>query len=209
MIRAYSQCDQDLVVLGIFAKNKLSKGRYIDIGAHDGVSLSNTKIFEEIGWDGVCIEPNPDVFKLLMKNRRSINLNVAISDKNGTADFIKINGKSEMLSGIADFMSESHEKRIKSENSQNGGDSEKIVVKTRNIMGIIDEYFTDRHIDFMSIDVEGGEFKILKSIDFEKYVIDLLVVEKNYDESIVYEFMMSQGYYCIPLEQDDLFIRRG
>jgi hypothetical protein len=58
-------------------------GFYIDIGANDGKSYSNTFIFENIGWDGICVEPLPIVYKLLMQNRQCDCFNVAVSETRG------------------------------------------------------------------------------------------------------------------------------
>ena len=63
-MKFYSQFEQDKFVYENFFINK-NKGYFVDIGAHDGVTFSNSKFFEELEWDGVCIEPNPKVFSIL------------------------------------------------------------------------------------------------------------------------------------------------
>ena len=63
----YSQCKQDQYINESFFKGKDS-GVFVDIGAHNGISLSNSYFFEkELGWNGVCIEPMPEVYSELKK----------------------------------------------------------------------------------------------------------------------------------------------
>jgi len=66
----YSQLDQDLWILSKFDKDY--KGFFIDIGAHDGISLSNSFLLEQNGWHGACVEPSVTEFEKL-KNSRSCN----------------------------------------------------------------------------------------------------------------------------------------
>lgn len=62
----YSQAGQDKYLIENIYKNK-EKGFFIDIGAHDGITYSNTYYLEkELGWSGICIEPNPKIYKQLL-----------------------------------------------------------------------------------------------------------------------------------------------
>ena len=68
----FSQYDQDRYVNEQFFKNKKG-GVFVEIGAYDGVLLSNTFFFKKyLGWTGICIEPIPDVFSRLKSNRSAI-----------------------------------------------------------------------------------------------------------------------------------------
>src|SRR5438477_6627714 len=60
---------------------------FLDVGAYDGADLSNSLVFEELGWKGICVEANSDVFPRLQANRRCICLNVACSDREGFANY--------------------------------------------------------------------------------------------------------------------------
>merc|ERR1711920_999766 len=57
----YSQGDQDKWLARLFGTTY--RGYYLDIGAHDGVIISNTQALDERGWQGVCVEPLPTNFK--------------------------------------------------------------------------------------------------------------------------------------------------
>jgi len=58
--RYYGQHGEDFLLWHFF--NYRRDGYFLDIGAHDGIALSNTKSFEERGWRGICAEPVPPVF---------------------------------------------------------------------------------------------------------------------------------------------------
>merc|ERR1711871_555504 len=128
-------------------------GFYIDIGAHDGKNKSNTYYFYKKGWKGINIEPIPKVFKKLLINKpRDINLNVAVSDKNGYADFTINEGYTEMLSGLKNKYDKRHVERINNELKVHGGKSEDIKVLTKTLDNICDTHNV-KHINLLSIDV--------------------------------------------------------
>ena len=85
----HSQTEQDLLLdETVFCG--MRAGVFIDVGAHDGVSLSNTLMFErDRGWAGVCIEANPKVFPALAANRSARCLNVAVSRVSGRGHFLR------------------------------------------------------------------------------------------------------------------------
>jgi hypothetical protein len=61
-------------------------------------------------------------------------------------------------------------------------------------------------VDFISIDTEGNEFDIVASINFDKVDIDVFVVEDNYDDKKIYNYLLSKGYkYLIKLEGDEIY----
>ena len=78
----YFQCQQDKFLNTIVFNNK-KNGFFIDIGAHDGKTYSNSLFFESINnWNALCFEPNPTVFTALNSFRKSTNLNVCIGASN-------------------------------------------------------------------------------------------------------------------------------
>jgi len=64
---AYSQNNEEEVILQLLTESGVSIGRFLDIGAYDGKAFSNTMRLTELGWGGVCVEPSPSVFPALMK----------------------------------------------------------------------------------------------------------------------------------------------
>ncbi|WP_366915497.1 FkbM family methyltransferase [uncultured Gelidibacter sp.] len=82
MVKYNSQYKQDRF-LDTTVFNAKRNGFFIDIGAHDGISLSNSFLFEKHrAWKGICIERNPKVFSKLEKNRSSTSLNICVGEVN-------------------------------------------------------------------------------------------------------------------------------
>lgn len=207
-MKYYSQTNQDKYLdENIF--RKMENGTFLDIGAHDGKTFSNTYFFEkERGWTGICVEPIPSVYEKLEKNRSCILVNGCISDSSDKEIFLKISGYSEMLSGIAKNYNQEHLQRIEREIKEYGGNSEEISVQCYRINDLLKKHNFNT-IDYCSIDVEGSELEILKSIDFKKANIRVLTVENNYNNEDFKKYMNSQGYKLkIKLGADELYVKR-
>jgi len=185
-------------------------GFFVDIGAHDGISHSNSYFFEKtLGWKGICIEAHPRIFKTLEKQRSCTCVNVAVSRMDGEVEFIKVEGAPEMLSGIADTYDPRHMKRLKSEIERDGGSFEKVKVPSQRLMSIIEKHPV-KTIDYLSIDTEGNELEILKSIDFEKVSIGIISVENNYQDPQLRTFLESKNFNYVTLlaHQDEIYVNK-
>ena len=201
----HSQCRQDRIINILFRGR--TGGVFLDIGAHDGISFSNTCFFEkEKKWTGICIEPNPEIFKQLRSNRGCILENCCVSNKEGKVTFRKVNGPSSMLSGILDFFDDRHIIRIEHELSVVGGSYEDISIPAKTLEGVLTEN-NIMEIDYCSIDAEGAEFPIIKSIDFDRFSIKSLSVENNYRDMVVRDYLRQKGYYCVSCGQEDFYIK--
>lgn len=197
----YSQYNQDRFLYENFFKNQ-SDGYFVDIGAHDGVTFSNSLFFEKLGWEGSCFEPIPSVFKLLESNRNCFKHQIAISDKNGFDNFLVLEGYTEMLSGIYDNYDPNHLNRVDRELQMKGGKKTIIEVPTSTFNDIN----LPEVIDYVSLDVEGSELKILQTIDFEKYYIKYMTVEVNNSQNEIYNLLTSKGFSRIgSLGCDDVY----
>lgn len=170
--------------------NNKTNGFFVDIGAYDGIAISNTKLLEDIGWDGICIEPHPKVYERLVKNRTCKKINCALWNEDTEVNFLSLSGPTEMLSGIFDSYDERHKQRIFMELDRDGGTHEMIKIKAQRFETIV----KNTEIDFMSVDTEGSELQILDMIDFNKYSISMICVENNFFEKKFDEFMNSKGY---------------
>ena len=192
----YSQDNQD-----VFLENNVFKGFqngcFMDIGAHDGVSINNTLYFEKNNnWSGINIEPIKEVYDKLVINRpNNININCAVCNYDGSAEFILNKGYTEMISGLKENYDERHFRRLEKENNMMGAVTEIITVPTKKIETICDEH-NIKHIHYLSIDVEGAEFEVIKSINFEKTYIDVIGFENNYEDSSppIIQYLESKGY---------------
>lgn len=201
----YSQYGQDSYIKNKFFKD-VHDGYFVNIGANDGVSIDNTLLFEQDGWSGVCIEPNPEIFKKLIVNRKCVCHNVALSDTDGIVNFLCISGYSEMLSGILEFYDSRHMQRVENELKLYGGSKTIIEIESKKFSSLN----INKNVDYVSIDVEGAEMKILESIDFSTYDIKVLSVENNFSEPHIINFMESVGYTLDQvLHADNIFVKRG
>tara|TARA_A100001015_G_scaffold307010_1_gene402213 strand:+ start:4234 stop:4902 length:669 start_codon:yes stop_codon:yes gene_type:complete len=182
----YSQDKQDKYLEeNVFKGYK--KGFYVDVGAHDGISFNNTLYFSNNNnWTGINIEPIKKVFDKLVINRPTdINLNCAISNIIGISEFydsVIKNGTcgQEMLSGLKDNYDPRHLQRLNDEIKKHGGYVNIININVQTIESICDKY-NIKHINYLSIDVEGAEFEVIKSINFDKVFIDVIGFENNYN----------------------------
>jgi FkbM family methyltransferase len=201
----YSQFKQDEVIYNNFLKH-IDKGYFVDIGAHDGKLFSNSLFFEELGWDGVCIEPNPNVFKVLESHRKCKCKNYAMSDKIGEAQFFQIIGAPDMLSGLVEDFTENAISRINEEMKTHNcvNEYEYINVKTE----LFDNLVESKTINFLSLDTEGNEMKILKTIDFDKYDIQVITVENNDFDNKFNVFFSDKPYtFMGRLQCDEIYVK--
>jgi FkbM family methyltransferase len=180
----FSQFCQDLhIINNIFDKKE--NGYFVDIGAYDGINMSNTYLLEKnYGWKGICIEANPRYFNKLLETRKSININKAIYKNDyEELDFIDdINGG---CSGLE--ITNSHGFATPGKNwhkifDRHGflNDCPIIKVKTKNLTTLLEEHNAPNFIEYLSIDTEGSEFDILNCHNFEKYKFGYITVEHNF-----------------------------
>lgn len=199
MNRYYSQHEQDKFLNEKYFKNK-NDGFFVDVGAHNGISINNSYYFEKrLGWNGICIEPNPKIFKKLNSKRKSMNLQCAIdSDDNGQVEFVLNTGYTEMLSGILKYYDDRHLERKDDEIKRFGGTSEIIKVKTRSLESIFDEH-NIKKVDYLSIDVEGAELSVIESVNFDKVFVDFIGFEDNYPDTStpIKELLENNGYVFV------------
>jgi len=180
---------------------------FIDIGANDGETWSNTLFLEKsLNWKGICIEPHPTMFKKLITTRCVECINVAVSDKEGIADFLCIEGSWEanMLSGLVDKYGQQHKERVDKEYVRFGGVSTNIQVPTIPLQSILDVRNISK-VDYLSIDTEGAELSILQSLDFSKVDITLISVETNYGGDEFDKILNSYGYNFVTKVACDSF----
>jgi FkbM family methyltransferase len=201
--------------------NGKKNGIFVEVGALDGIGASNTYFFEkERNWSGLLIEPNPVEFIKMEKIDRELSIkeNCAISDEEGDINFLSIEGPCNVLSGILEFYNENHLNRINKELDsykfyEEGHElyskSKTIKMKALRLETLFDKYnLVD--IDLVSIDVEGAELNVLKSIDFDKTNITCFLIENNYGLDKETDFLIEKGYKFIGnIEWDSVFIKNN
>jgi len=192
----YSQCGQDKYINEHIFKNK-KKGVFVEIGAHDGISYSNSYYFEKkLGWTGICVEPHPARYIDLTTNRSCICVQACVSNVNGEADFLMVEGAPEQLSGLKDKYDPRHSARIDRELELDGGSKQVIKVDCITFNDLM-EMCGINYVDFISIDTEGNEIDIIRSIDFDKYYINIILVERNFGDEGMSKFLYKKGFDLI------------
>jgi FkbM family methyltransferase len=185
----FSQLGQDLAVVQYYQNKR--DGFFVEIGASDGINLSNTYLLEtKYNWRGICVEPIPSVFTKLCRNRpKSTCSNKAVyseSDKQVTFD---IAHEADVLSGITCHI-DKHAALVNKNKTQ-------IMVTTITLNDLLTSCNAPLFIDYLSLDTEGSELEILKSVNLQKYTFGLIDVEHNHIEprrSEIKTLLLANGY---------------
>lgn len=192
---SYSQCGEDRILAFLFKVLKIDKPFYIDIGAYDPYKDNNTAIFYENGASGINVEPNIDNYKRIVEKReRDVNLNLGISDKGGKQRFYKLS--SDQMNTL---LKENANGLV---NSQGMAIEEVIEIETITFNELMERCCNGVNIDLLTLDTEGMDLRILKSIDWDKYAPLIICVEsasysrsgeEEKDEELI-QFLESKGY---------------
>jgi FkbM family methyltransferase len=179
----YSQHGEDFLLWNFF--NYKESGFYVDVGAFDGIHLSNTFSFEQQGWQGICIEPHPSYFPLCKHSRpKSICLNVACvgNDESKSVDFhVETSG---LYSGILGDREDDITYNYKHGWGTEFTGLQRITVAACTLNAILTEHVPPgTEIAFISIDVEGTELDVLQGLDLSRFGPRVLLVEANTEET--------------------------
>ena len=146
----------------------ISNGFYIDVGAAEPDRLSVTRLFYENGWNGINIEPNPQLFRDLERARtRDVNLMVGAADVAGTKTFYRIGATG--LSTLDATVAQHH--------AAAGWEVERLDIACRTLTDICAEYRPEDPIHFLKIDVEGGEGATLAGMDLQRFRPWIILLE--------------------------------
>lgn len=202
----YSQFGQDKWIAEVLLSGKRG-GVFVEIGAHDGISISNTYYLEKnLGWNGLAVEPNPNIYNQLKRNRSCNTVNASIGAKDGTSIYRHISGYAEQLSGLVDQYHPTHLIRIKNEINQYGGGYQDIEIICYSINTLLEKYKL-HHIDYLSIDVEGGEKSIIEELDFNRFDISVISIENNYGDYQIPKVLLNKGYKLDSIVGDEFYVK--
>lgn len=188
--------DLDKKLISIIGKEP---GFFVELGANDGISQSNTKHLELFqGWHGVLVEPYPGNFKKLAKTRsnRTHSENAACVgfDFSGTEmELTYSNLMTIPMEGASDIEdrkthAESGQKWLKQNDRV-----ETFLARVQTLSSILDESDAPKNIDLLSLDVEGGEIEVLRGVDHTKYRFKWILVESR-DEKRIVDYLTNLGY---------------
>lgn len=171
--KSYSHGQEDLHVEKLLGDTPKF---YVDVGAYLPFKFNNTYRFYKQGSRGINIEPNPKTFAVLNSSRKGdTNLNIGISDEPGT---LTLFGTQLCVNDTFDI-----EVAKKAEKIFNINTVPKFDVEIKTLAQVFDEHVNDKQIDFLTIDAEGYDLKVLKSNNWKKYKPLAICVETNLDHS--------------------------
>lgn len=197
-----SQFGQAYLVANILFPGKT--GYFVDVGARCGKVISNTDHLEQIGWDGLCIEPHPDLYPECVANRSCPVINSAASDRTGTLEFVKIEEHPVCHSGILEtFWAKHRLDEIK---------HSIISVVTERLAKILSDNSAPRFIEYLDIDVEGHEIEVLNGVDFNQTQFGTIGVEVKPESQKFHDIsdiLAPHGYrpFCF-LGSDTFYLNR-
>lgn len=164
---SYAQNHEDVVLARAFAG--VDDGFYVDVGAGHPVYDSVTKYFYDLGWRGINVEPLAEEIKLLDEDRpRDVNLEVALAERPGTAEIYAGPSENRGSSTLDADLVETYRAQ--------GQDFEKRTVAVSTLQAVLEEH-ADRPVDFLKIDVEGHEDRVLAGVDLSAWRPRVVVVE--------------------------------
>lgn len=200
-----SQYGQDRYIAEELFPGK-TDGVFVEVGAYDGISISNTYSLEKLGWTGLLVEPNPDMEFSLLANRRAAVEMVCAGDGHGTLTYRKITGPCDVLSGLVADYDPLHVARIYHEVASKGGAIRDIQVPVMPLWTLLKRHGL-RIIDYLSIDTEGSELAVLRGINWRAGLIPAITVEDNYGDRSVERYLAERGYEKrARLGDDDLYV---
>lgn len=189
--RIYSQEGEDIVIDRYFQHK--TKGFYVEVGAHHPFRFSNTYRFYRRGWRGVCIEPLLSCKKLFAKYRpNDIFINKGVGSSKNKLDYYMFNESA--LNTFDPIIVE----KLKNHKKYKVISIQKVELEP--LESILSNIGID-NIDFISIDVEGLDFEVIKSLDWYKYRPTLIIMESlgrkglDFLHDPAYIYLVDQGYY--------------
>lgn len=213
LIHSYSQLGQDLWIAFLLANfdpadSSVKPRFFVEFGAFDGKTLSNTYFLEkELGWTGILAEPIPKQFVVCQQNRTcAVDSRCVWTESGLTLPFNSVNGLNE-LGTIAAF-----EGRDGHSNTR-ASRRESIAVTTVSLKDLLDEHQAPGTIDYLSVDTEGSEYEILQSFAFKSYFVKTISVEHNYtgQRQKIERLLTKHGFFRLkrsPDYFDDIYLNR-
>ena len=192
-IPLYAQGLEDMYLLRLFGREH--KGFYVDVGANDGVFVSNTYTLYRLGWRGVCIEPNPDAYAALIARRgEDACVNAAVGRSAGT---VELSWQGDITEGSA------------VRNDARPGRSCQVVLKP--LAEILREQSAPTEFELLTIDVEGMEHEVLLGMDWQAYRPHLVIVEYNSEGQVnaeAFDLLLQHGYRPILINRWNILLSR-
>jgi len=187
--KSYSMNNEDTVILEHFKDKK--NGFYVDVGCYHPIHRNNTYLLHRQNWSGINIDVSQfsiDLFNYMRP--KDINYNCAISNKNESIKLFFQKELSQLSTTDRDQAKSVFQGSIKEKEIQ-AFTLDKILNRSK---------YKDSKIDFLDIDVEGADLKVLEGLSFDKFKPELICLEINEKEvkqSKIYNFLVDKNYELI------------
>jgi FkbM family methyltransferase len=179
----FSNWVEDRLLAEFFAASQ--SGFFVEVGANEPQRGSQTWQFEQAGWSGILVEPQPELVERLRQNRRALVVAAACSSpgKAGAKMTLYLSGphssfKRELVVIGAAVRGE-------------------LIVPVRTLDSILSEASAPTPIDFVSIDVEGHEVEVLRGFDIARWRPRLILIEDHVTNLATHRFLKHAGYRLI------------
>lgn len=170
--RYFSQKGQDRWVIERAASRQRG-GYFVEIGAGDGRTHSNTFALErDYGWTGLLIEPNPGFAQAIRRHRTSTLITACVDAEPGEKPFLALGYMGGLIGEDTDHAPSRRPAILRRHSSKIRQ------VPCTPLADLLDEAGAPSVIDFLSIDVEGAEYRILKRFPFSRYRFEALTIER-------------------------------
>lgn len=203
-----SQYGQDEAVVALLAGQR--GGYFVDVGASDGSTVSNTLLLEKkFGWTGICVEPNPAFFARLEHNRSCVCVPWCLDEVNREADFLFAGTLGGLVGSYHPTVLQMARRAIRERGAGAPELSGTTSVNTRTFLDLFTAFGVPSVIDYLSLDTEGSELRLLRSFPFDKYRFRVLTVEHNWlpARAEIRRLLGVWGYRCVAgLGCDDLYV---
>ena len=208
-VRYFSQAGQDRYLNEQIFRNRRN-GTFVEIGAYDGWMGSNCVFFEKVlGWTGLVVEASPRLVRQIGETRSARVVHAAVSDRDGTADFLEVTSGLMQMSGLVEHYPDETLGAIRLDKRH----AETVVTVPAARLDTLLRTHGLRQIDYCSIDVEGAERAVLRSIDFNEFDIAVLSIENNRagPEPASYADILGPAGYrrAAVVGKDEIWVRRS
>jgi len=195
--KSYAMDNEDIAVLNYFKEKQ--KGFYVDVGCYHPIHRNNTYLLYKQNWNGINIDTSEfsiDLFNYMRP--QDLNYNCAISNKNEILKLFYQKELSQLSTTVETQAKSAFQGEIKEKEIQ-AFSLDEILNRSR---------YKNTKIDFLDIDVEGADLKVLEGLSFDKYKPEIICVEIydkedfnnlefNLKESDIYKFLINKKYKLI------------
>lgn len=205
-MHSYSQFGEDRIIQEFFQDGY--KGVCIDVGATDGIGMSNSYHFEQQGWFCICCEANPQMYESLKLNRQNgIHCAVGKEDKDEVEfKIVTLEGQGGNQTAVSSL---EIDQRLYDQHLFLQPRVEIVKVPMMTLDAILSKYPNIKNIDFVSVDTEGTEVDVMKGFNIDLWKPRVVILENNFDDRKYIDYMDSVGYRRATRNVvNDIYIRK-